>query len=63
MSDYSLETLQRVLEISIAKNGDKSLTLSHLKNLIGVARRMEEDEYDRVESYHDGLLEFTDPNL
>lgn len=44
-----LETLQKVLEISIVKNGDKSLTLSHLKNLIGVARRMNEDEYDRVE--------------
>ena len=59
-----LETLQKVLEISIAKNGDKSLTLSHLKNLIGVARRMNEDEYDRVEREQANLAaELSDPNL
>lgn len=57
-----LELLQRVLEISIAKNGDKPLTLSHLKNLIGVARRMNETEDDRMERFNDELLELTDPN-
>lgn len=58
-----LESLQNVLEISIAKNGNKPLTLSHLRNLIGVARRMSMTEEDRMERMQDQLIsEFSDPN-
>ena len=59
----SLELLQQVLDISIAKNGDKPLTLSHLKNLIGVARRAEEGKNDRIEQMEDKwAAECSDPN-
>jgi len=37
-----LEKLQEYLRVSIQRNGDKSLTLSHLANLIGVMLREEE---------------------
>lgn len=41
----------------------KVLTLSHLKNLIGVARRMNESEEDAMERYADKLAELAaDPN-
>lgn len=58
-----LELLQKVLEISIAKNGDMPLTLSHLKNLIGVARRMGETQDDRIQMMEEKwAAECGDPN-
>lgn len=60
-----LELLQKVLETSIKRNGQNyPLTLSHLKNLIGVVQRMKELRDCSYERFLDKLAnEFSDPNL
>lgn len=48
-----IEIIINILEKSIQKNGDKPLTLSHLKNILGMAANVSEQEnsmlYDCVD--------------
>lgn len=51
--DYILE----ILEESLKKNGDKQLTISHLINIIRMAKRKYEDEDQQIdmEGYKDDI--------
>ena len=52
-----LEWLAKVLEASVKRNGEKSLTNTHLLNLIRMAQRVENAHQERVEKMLSDVLE------
>jgi hypothetical protein len=56
--DIYIEEIISIIEKSIEKNGDKPLTLSHLKNILKKAdKNIENNEkyLDDIESYYSSL--------
>ena len=51
-----LEWLAKVLEASVKRNGEKSLTNAHLLNLIRMAQRVENAHQERVEKVLSDVL-------
>lgn len=52
-----LDWLAKVLEASVKRNGEKSLTNTHLLNLIRMAQRVENAHQERVEKMLSDVLE------
>ena len=52
-----LEWLAKVLEASVKRNGEKSLTNAYLLNIIRMAQRVENAHQERVEKMLSDVLE------
>lgn len=52
-----LHTLQRVLEASVRRNGEKPLTNEYLLNIVKMARRVEAKEAENLQASLDAVLE------
>lgn len=53
----SLDTMRRVLEASVARNGEKPLTNAYLLNIVKVTQRVEAREAELQDKFLNEVLE------
>lgn len=53
----SLDTMRRVLEASVARNGEKPLTNAYLLNIVKMTQRVEAREAELLEAALNEVLE------